>query len=239
MCKGYNKKRSWLHRRKINGIDLLGDLECFACGREQKGGFPSLLLHFIACDNALTEDEKRIVISKSVIVQNINQYAANSNVELNCQVCNEIFENLPNYAAHNERCKNINYMKNDSLLNKNGTKWYKNGTGVVPNSSNIKIRPYAGTNDTLDGNFFASMRRVRRISNEDTEVVQVVRPVIRKRKPNFTNTNLCNGIEHTFGSEESNIKRCKVNIEKLSVINVPNHHISSPKAFSVFTKVFT
>ena len=223
-CKRYKRKRREIGKCRLQSEACQGVMECFGCGRIVGGGFPSLLIHFIICDKALEKDEKRTSIPKSMVAHNVNQYAANSNVELHCQGCSEIFRNLSEYAVHKEACNTLYIKRNEIAI-------YEKENAVIPNSPNVKS--LAGS-DIYNG-FNSAIR----LSIEDTELVQIVRPLIRKRKLEFQSRHITSsGPIFSLSDEfDPSIKHCKVVLDKLEFCNDKTCSSASPKAFQVFTKI--
>ena len=223
-CKRYKRKRREIGKCRLQSEACQGVMECFGCGRIVGGGFPSLLIHFIICDKALEKDEKRTSIPKSMVAHNVNQYAANSNVELHCQGCSEIFRNLSEYAVHKEACNTLYIKRNEIAI-------YEKENAVIPNSPNVKS--LAGS-DIYNG-FNSAIR----LSIEDTELVQIVRPLIRKRKLEFQSRHISSSVPILSLSDDfdPSIKHCKVVLDKLEFCNDKTCSSASPKAFQVFTKI--
>ena len=223
-CKRYKRKRREIGKCRLQSEACQGVMECFGCGRIVGGGFPSLLIHFIICDKALEKDEKRTSIPKSMVAHNVNQYAANSNVELHCQGCSEIFRNLSEYAVHKEACNTLYIKRNEIAI-------YEKENAVIPNSPNVKS--LAGS-DIYNG-FNSAIR----LSIEDTELVQIVRPLIRKRKLEFQSRHITSPgpILSVSDDFDPSIKHCKVVLNKLEFCNDKTCSSASPKAFQVFTKI--
>ena len=221
-CSKY-KRRFTSAQRRFHKFELNSEIECFACGRRLKGGIAALLVHFITCCIALEEDEKRVGIQKSIVVQNINQYATNSDIKLSCEQCKEEFTNLPTYAVHQEKCN----IKSKAYLLQNRR--------LFPNSSDRSVsldlsRNYRRHQDTVNA--------ISRGSTEETESVQIIRPVIRKRKSSFIELKKKSPASNKSleSSYEPMLKQCKVTVEKLKTNGFPrDQHTYAPKAFKVFT----
>ena len=223
-CKRYKRKRREIGKCRLQSEACQGVMECFGCGRIVGGGFPSLLIHFIICDKALEKDEKRTSIPKSTVAHNVNQYAANSNVELHCQGCSEIFRNLSEYAVHKEACNTLYIKRNEVAI-------YEKENAVMPNSPNAK--------SLLGSDIYNGFNSTIRLSIEDTELVQIVRPLIRKRKLEFQLSHIASSDSILRSSDDldPSIKHCKVVLKKLEISNDKRCSSASPKAFQVFTKI--
>ena len=169
------------------------------------------------------EDEKRLLITKSKLVQNINQYAANIIRELKCHACKESFPNLSAYVVHQEKCNDTFYMRNNGK--------FFDTRKITQKILNKNIRLKKGIKSETKYNIVDS---VLRNGSEETEFVQIVRPVIRKRSVTVRNTS--NRNHNYLGMSEHGIKCCKVKLEKLEIKTPPNEYVSSPKAFQVFMK---
>ena len=221
-CDRYKRRHVAVRKRQLKS-ELNSMIECFACGRRLQGGFPALLVHFMICDEALAKDEKRVGITKSIAAHNINEYAANSNIELNCHNCKKTITDLAMYTSHQEEC-NVKTKKKSS-----------NNRRVFPNASDRNTSSDLGQSSRHN---HESVDTVLCSNNEETESVQIVRPVIRKRK--YISSTSKNKVADVNDSTESlfepMIKQCRVNVEKLNVNGhaSENHHYA-PKAFKVFT----
>ena len=223
-CKRYKRQRREIGKCGLQSEEGQGVMECFGCGRIVGGGFPSLLIHFIICDKALEKDEKRTSIPKSMVAHNVNQYAANSNVQLHCQGCSEIFRNLSEYAVHKEACNTIYIKGNEAAI-------YEKENAVIPNSPNVK--------SLVGSDIYNGFSSAIRLSIEDTELVQIVRPLIRKRKLEFQLSHIpsSDSIFRSSDDLDPSIKHCKVVLKKLEISNDKTCSSASPKAFQVFTKI--